>query len=405
MSGLEPGAGTPRGVLDLQRSDEGKLAGVCAALAEHWRIDPTLVRVAAVLLAVSGGIGAVLYAGGWLWMRTPEGDEPMVAKVLPGAESWPRSRVIGVLVLAAIVATIVTGQLLPFGPGPLIVLGLAAYFAHRARRPQESVPTQAPMAVAPFVPAVAPLDPSTDFGRAVRAWQARLDALDRGVVDPPRPLVAPAPVRDNPYAAAAALPVPTKAHRPARRRLSWWYTWVALGSSAAAWAITSQVVTGASTVLLASVSLATIAVFLLVGAFLGRPRLLVTTGLALGLVVILGLSPTMPGQSHTKAEWSTTADVPADISLTGQTMTVKAGQLVLTADQELSVDISGGALNIDLPSDTPVTIHYTLSGGALTLPGDQAAVGWSEGEMSSGPADGPRLTITIRVTAGAVVIE
>ena len=43
-----------------------KVAGLCGGVAEKWDVDPILVRIAFVLLALSAGIGLVLYLAGWL---------------------------------------------------------------------------------------------------------------------------------------------------------------------------------------------------------------------------------------------------------------------------------------------------------------------------------------------------
>src|ERR687886_1904287 len=45
---------------------DAKLTGLCGGVAEHWGIDPVLARVCWVLLALSGGVGLVLYVAGWL---------------------------------------------------------------------------------------------------------------------------------------------------------------------------------------------------------------------------------------------------------------------------------------------------------------------------------------------------
>jgi phage shock protein PspC (stress-responsive transcriptional regulator) len=51
----------------LTRSESDRLlAGVCSGLGEHLGIDPTLVRIVFVLLAVFGGSGVVLYLALWL---------------------------------------------------------------------------------------------------------------------------------------------------------------------------------------------------------------------------------------------------------------------------------------------------------------------------------------------------
>ena len=51
----------------LYRSNTNRmLAGVCGGLAEYFNLDPTLVRVLFVLLAVLGGSGLVLYVAMWI---------------------------------------------------------------------------------------------------------------------------------------------------------------------------------------------------------------------------------------------------------------------------------------------------------------------------------------------------
>jgi len=51
-----------------------KIAGVCGGLAEYFDIDPTLVRVIAVILLLPGGLpGLLLYV--ILWAVVPENPE------------------------------------------------------------------------------------------------------------------------------------------------------------------------------------------------------------------------------------------------------------------------------------------------------------------------------------------
>lgn len=50
-----------------------KIAGVATGIANRYRIDPVLVRVAFVVAAIYGGAGVVLYLLGWLFL--PEQDD------------------------------------------------------------------------------------------------------------------------------------------------------------------------------------------------------------------------------------------------------------------------------------------------------------------------------------------
>jgi phage shock protein C len=51
----------------LYRSRSNRqLAGVCGGLAEYFDLDPTLIRVLFVILAVLGGSGVILYLAMWI---------------------------------------------------------------------------------------------------------------------------------------------------------------------------------------------------------------------------------------------------------------------------------------------------------------------------------------------------
>ncbi|MGB0368081.1 MAG: PspC domain-containing protein [Flavobacteriales bacterium] len=40
---------------------QGKILGVCAGLAEHFDLDPTVVRIAFIIFLFMGGSGILLY--------------------------------------------------------------------------------------------------------------------------------------------------------------------------------------------------------------------------------------------------------------------------------------------------------------------------------------------------------
>ncbi len=60
----------------LYRStDDQMIGGVCAGLADYFSIDPTLVRLLFVFLALAGGPGFLIYL--IMWIVIPE--KPVVA--------------------------------------------------------------------------------------------------------------------------------------------------------------------------------------------------------------------------------------------------------------------------------------------------------------------------------------
>ena len=60
----------------LYRSQtDSKIAGVCGGIAEYFNVDPTFVRIIALVLIFVHGIGLVGYLIGWIAMqKRPIGD-------------------------------------------------------------------------------------------------------------------------------------------------------------------------------------------------------------------------------------------------------------------------------------------------------------------------------------------
>ncbi|MBG0786495.1 MAG: PspC domain-containing protein [Anaerolineaceae bacterium] len=53
-----------------RNTDQGKIGGVCAGLADYLNADPTLIRLLFVLLALSGTAGFWIYLV--MWVIVPE---------------------------------------------------------------------------------------------------------------------------------------------------------------------------------------------------------------------------------------------------------------------------------------------------------------------------------------------
>jgi phage shock protein PspC (stress-responsive transcriptional regulator) len=79
---------------------ERKIAGVCGGLARHLDIDPTIVRVVFVVLAVFGGAGLLLY--GVLWVLVPE--EGSERTLLRTSESTRNVLLVAAAVVALLIA-------------------------------------------------------------------------------------------------------------------------------------------------------------------------------------------------------------------------------------------------------------------------------------------------------------
>jgi len=71
-AGRPPQVPPPPIIHQLRRSrDDRMIAGVCGGLAYYLGVDPVIVRVAAVVLAFTGGAAVVAYVVAWLII--PEG--------------------------------------------------------------------------------------------------------------------------------------------------------------------------------------------------------------------------------------------------------------------------------------------------------------------------------------------
>ncbi|MEU4740507.1 PspC domain-containing protein [Actinosynnema sp. NPDC023658] len=113
--------------------DGRKIAGVAAGIARRYQIDPVIVRVAFVAMALCNGAGVLIYLLGWLWLAQAD-DEVSAAESLigRGRSSTPTALTV-LLGIAVVPATgfFVDGGFTMVGGVLLSVGGL--YLLHRNR--------------------------------------------------------------------------------------------------------------------------------------------------------------------------------------------------------------------------------------------------------------------------------
>ena len=78
------------------------VAGVSAGIARHLNIDPTLVRIAFVVLAVAGGVGVAAYLAAFLLIPEEGHDEPLLQHI--GSHRAASIAGVALLVVAALAA-------------------------------------------------------------------------------------------------------------------------------------------------------------------------------------------------------------------------------------------------------------------------------------------------------------
>ncbi|MDQ2650585.1 MAG: PspC domain-containing protein, partial [Actinomycetota bacterium] len=149
---LPPPPAPPRRL--VRRPNQGPLGGVCAGVAEYFNVDPTIVRIAAVVLAFMGpGVPGYLIA----WAFVPKDDGASIAATVgPGAGQRDRGTQILGIVLMVVAVSILWGDWWIPGKGWLVPLGLIGLGAWLLLRDDESAPLVPPVPPAPPVPPVPP---------------------------------------------------------------------------------------------------------------------------------------------------------------------------------------------------------------------------------------------------------
>jgi phage shock protein PspC (stress-responsive transcriptional regulator) len=429
-----------------------KVTGLCGGVAEHWGIDPVLVRVGWVLLALSGGVGVVLYVAGWLLVPV-QGQPTAPADDLLGdaARRWSKEVWVALVGVACVVAFGAFGGASPFGVGPALVLAAIWYFGFAKHRGPRALATP-PAAAEPHPPAL-PLfvvhpGPATPFTEAADAWRRRIEEHLRvseeapvaateqpswpappsvpapAAVQDPDPghsartafLAAPDPVGlyvDGPVAGpgAQSLPLPRGRRLPARRlRL---LTLLVLGLTTGALALVDHSGVGVAPAVYAATALLVVGLALVAATWWGRARGLLALGLLLVPVVVVtsvvGPHGELGQWTRTNVGYTEAARLPAGgDALPGGELVVDLSRLTLESDVGYSAHVGTGGLEVVVPRDVNVVLHYDVDQGFVETYGQEARVGTHLVETSqptSALVDAPTLTLDLSVDRGYLEVR
>jgi len=119
----------------LRSRSDRVLGGVCGGLGRYLNVDPVLLRIAAVALALSGGAGVIAYIVAWIVIPENTGEEPAG----PAAPAHRPGIAVAVGAgLIALGALLMLRDVLPwFGWAmfwPIIVIGVGVLVLISARR-------------------------------------------------------------------------------------------------------------------------------------------------------------------------------------------------------------------------------------------------------------------------------
>jgi phage shock protein PspC (stress-responsive transcriptional regulator) len=428
----------------IRRStSDAKLAGLCGGMAKHWGVDPVLVRVAFALLALSAGMGVVLYLAGWLLLPVEGRDKAPVDDLFGEAvRKWPKEVWIAVVTLACVAMFAIFGSISPFSIGPAVVIAVIWYFGfykpRQAKRTdgRESVPP-ASLSTPTQPQFVRYPGPATPFTEAAEAWRRRIEENARRTgesqgsasytwpvpppsnfagsfprtADPMPPMAPQAPIPpmaqprysdpapepslesergaflatpdpvglyvDPPPTAPAALVKMSQTRSARRLRL---ITLILVGLTMSGLGVAEYL--GASIPLAAyfGSGLLVVGIALILATWLGRARGLLALGVLLSVAALISsaaaASPQLPKTSSPPLVYTSVSQLPAggDHRDVGQ-LTVDLSQLKLTSDLAYKARVDLGRVEVIVPKDVNVVVHYSTDLGKVRAYGTDIAQG------------------------------
>lgn len=414
----------------LRRSrTDRKVAGVCGGLGLQLGIDPTIVRVAMVVLAIAGGVGIPLYIILALLIPNEGTDSTTIGNAVgPHLPEQVRSGpglAILVVVVALLFGAIFGGA---FGnhawgnagwPIPLGVVGLIAWMIHRKRRNGTSPDGRVDASTTgigtppPGRRLDVPADPSDPGAPGPEFW-SRPDPL--GLYAPPLGVIASAPVRTA---------VKTK-RAPILMILT---TLFLAGLSVACLGLFTAAGAVVSPVLFAAVPTLIVGIGLLFAWPRGGSRLLVVAAATLGLATVGVTRAELPADfvANAYATVNTSAVyTPTSLAEAKSLTSLPNGRNTLdlrgvdfgSGTTTLGLSLADGAVELLLPQnlDVSATLDVKAHGwGAIGASengfegtsGDdsgQRVTTTDDGADGANPA-GPHLDLNVAIDHGAVIFQ
>lgn len=397
----------------LRPRDDRKLAGVAAALARRYELDPTLVRVGFVVAAITGP-GLPLYLAGCAVL--PDAGRPGGPPPQRGSTSALAAVLLGLAALLAIPLVMPVDRLI----ATIVTVGLlVAVHVTRGARPGGRAAALTPT---PPVPWVGPAGATT--------VQLAGHAPDRAAVPggPAGPVRTPPawdPLGVAPFAWDLPEPGPEPAPPPRPRSK---LTPVTLAVALVAAGMVGVVVLAAPGALPPSAvpgaALAVVGIGLLVGAFRRAGRWLVPFAVLLAIVTWLatllngalgpdgwavrgGMGPIVdaPVTAAQLAPEYRRGTGSIDLDLTGLDLTAAPGA---EDPVRTRAEVGAGAVTVRVPDDADLVVRGSAGWGDVTIDGQSRTGQDARLEVIDPGPDGPGgrvLELDLRAEMGAVEVQ
>jgi phage shock protein PspC (stress-responsive transcriptional regulator) len=412
---------TPPPAPPLMRREQNKVvAGVCSGVAYRLGIDPNVVRVVTVVLAIFGGAGVLLYALGWLLMPEERTGQSLGERALRGG--GPNGA--GAVVLALALGLVVVG----FGFGVVgdswfgvavlaVAVGVGAVLL--SRTPSASRNVVPPVGPPPPGPLPTPAQPG--------AWPGAAPAQPApyGVTDP---LGAPSyssyypdypdypDYPGYPYGPVLQAETPPQAKAPRPRSM--------LGPLTLFAALATVGVLGLVDVLGARVpvagyvaaALAVVGLGLVVGAWFGRSRGLIALGVALSVLLVPIATVEHYGLVRATGDpfESVLVEPTRTEELDGTNDEYGAGEVRydLTAVEfegtsvDAQISMGAGELVIDLPPDVTLVLDAAVGAGEIDVFGSTSSgLAVSDNRTFGGDEGAGTLRLDVRMGFGSLEVN
>lgn len=378
----QPPAGPPpaaRPPLRRSRTDR-KVAGVAGGLGAYLGIDPVILRILFVVLAIFGGSGLLLYLVAWL-LIPEEGTERSEVQRFVDRNGTVALVILGVVVAVLLIASSQALRWWGFGSGlwPLVVVagvGLVVWYVLRQQAPPPAAPyQQAPPPAAPAAPA-APYQPASPYQPAV---------APAGAPAPPRP--------------ASPLGLITMS--------------LATLTAGVLVALDLADVISLPSVVLFAVLTAIVGLGLVVGSVLGRARWLVVPGVLLALVTAATASvPTYASGQTGNTVWAPTsvASIATSYEWGAGDVTLDLTPVAPTGRTPVKAGLGAGTLTVLLPPTARAVVNASVGVGSITMPDGSVSSGFGRHTEQtlvgpSGPAAAGTFVLDLNVGVGELKVR